>query len=107
MLVMLAPSFDGSSASYAQLSKATGLVAYDLKSRVKPGFWGVVRALADEAQAAELARRLRGDGFPAFVVPREVAHDTNRRIVPIRALELREAELVLNFLEWAMGIQFG
>ena len=55
MLVMLAPSFDGSTDSYARLAKVTGMVAYDLKSRVKPGVWGIVRALADEAQATELS----------------------------------------------------
>ncbi|HWZ89749.1 MAG TPA: hypothetical protein VNW92_12890 [Polyangiaceae bacterium] len=107
MLVMLAPTFDGSAESYARLARATGMVAYDLKSRVKPGLWGIVRVLADEGQAAELARRLQGDGFPVFVVPREVAHDTNRRIVTIRALEVRETELVLHLREREMPIAFG
>jgi hypothetical protein len=107
MLVMLAPTFDGTADSYARLAKVTGMVAYDLKSRVKPGVWGIVRALADEDQAAELARRLRGDGFPAFVVPREVAHDANRRIVTIRALELRDTEIVLHLREREMPIPFG
>jgi hypothetical protein len=107
MLVMLAPIFDGSAESYAKLARATGMVVYDLKSRVKPGVWGIVRALADEGQAAELARRLRADGFPAFVVPREVAHDTNRRIVTIRALEIRETALVLHLREREMPIPFG
>src|SRR5450755_764702 len=107
MLVMLAPTFDGSPESYAKLARATGMVAYDLKSRVKPGVWGIVRALADEGQATELARRLHADGFPVFVVPREVAHDLNRRIVTIRALEVRETELVLHLRERAMPIPFG
>jgi len=107
MLVMLAPSFDGSTDSYTRLAKATGMVAYDLKSRVKPGVWGIVRALADEGQATELARRLRGEGFPVFVVPREVAHDASRRIVTIRALEVRETDLVLHLREREMPIPFG
>src|SRR5450432_2653808 len=107
MLVMLAPSFDGSTDSYARLARATGMVAYDLKSRVKPGVWGIVRALADEGQATELARRLRGDGFPVFVVPRAVAHDANRRSVTIRALEMRKTELVLHLREREMPIPFG
>jgi hypothetical protein len=107
MLVMLAPSFDGSADSYARLARSTGMVAYDLKSRVKPGVWGIVRALADEGQATELARRLRGDGFPVFVVPREVAHDTSRRMVTIRALELRDTEIVLHLREREMPIPFG
>ncbi len=88
MLVMLAPSFDGSSDAYARLVRATGMLAYDLKSRLMPGVWGVVRALADEEQAYELTKRLLAEGLPALIVPPEVAHDPNRRIVTIRALEL-------------------
>jgi hypothetical protein len=107
MLVMLAPSFDGSNEAYVRLAKATGLVAYDLRSRIKPGVWGVVKALADEVQAGELADRLRADGFPVFVVPREVAHDPNRRIVTIRALEVRADQLVLHLREREMEIPFG
>jgi hypothetical protein len=107
MLVMLAPSFDGTAESYARLAQATGMVAYDLKSRVKPGVWGIVRALADEAQATALARRLREEGFPVFVVPREVAYDTTRRIVTIRALEMRDHEIVLHLREREMPIPFG
>jgi hypothetical protein len=107
MLVMLAPSFDGSSDAYLRLAKATGLVAYDLKSRVKPGVWGVVRALADEVQANELAERLHAEGFPVFVVPREVAHDPNRRIVTIRSLEISSDQVVLHLREREMPIPFG
>jgi hypothetical protein len=99
MLVMLAPSFDGSNEAYARLVKATGMLAYDLKSRIKPGDWGVVRALADEQEAHELTQRLLAEGLPALIVPREVAHDPNRRIVTIRALvlHLREREMAIPF----------
>src|SRR3954470_21015444 len=88
MLVMLAPSCDGSTDAYGRLARATGMLAYDLKSRLKPGVWGVVRALADEEQAHALVQRLREEGFPVVVMAREVAHDPNRRIVTVRALEL-------------------
>lgn len=107
MLVMLAPSFDGSGESYARLAQATGMVAYDLRSRIKPGVWGVVRALADEDQANELWRRLLESGLPAFVVPREVAHDAARRIVTIRGLELRADQVVLHLREREMAVPFG
>ena len=107
MLVMLAPSFDGSGDSYARLAKATGMVVYDLRSRIKPGVWGVVRALADEEQANELWRRLYESGFPAFVVPREVAHDPTRRIVTIRGLELRADQIALHLREREMAVPFG
>jgi len=107
MLVMLAPSFDGSDDAYARLVKATGMLAYDLKSRLKPGVWGLVRALADEEQARELAQRLLSEGLPALMVPREVAHDPNRRIVTIRALELHHDQIVLHLREREMAIPFG
>ena len=107
MLVMLAPTFDGSHDAYARLVRATGMLAYDLKSRLKPGVWGVVRALADEAQAQALAQRLLAEGLPALVVPPEVAHDPNRRIVTIRALELGAEQIVLHLREREMAIPFG
>jgi len=107
MLVMLAPSFDGSSEAYARLVKATGMLAYDLKSRLKPGVWGVVRALADEEQAQELTQRLLAEDLPALIVPREVAHDPARRIVTIRALELADQQMVLHLREREMPIPFG
>jgi hypothetical protein len=107
MLVMLAPSFDGSNEAYARLVKATGMLAYDLKSRIKPGVWGVVRALADEQEAHELAQRLLAEGLPALIVPREVAHDPNRRIVTIRALQLSGDHMLLHLREREMAIPFG
>ncbi|HKO53966.1 MAG TPA: hypothetical protein VJV79_39935 [Polyangiaceae bacterium] len=107
MLVMLAPSFDGSNDAYARLVRATGMLAYDLKSRLKAGEWGLVRALADEEQARELAQRLLTEGLPALIVPREVAHDANRRIVTIRALELHADQVVLHLREREMAIPFG
>lgn len=107
MLVMLAPSFDGSSDTYGRLARATGMLAYDLKSRIKPGVWGVVRALADEEQAQALAHRLREEGLPVILVPREVAHDPNRRIVTVRGLELRSEQMILHLRERAMPIPFG
>jgi hypothetical protein len=107
MLVMLAPSFDGSNDAYACLVRATGMLAYDLKSRLKPGVWGVVRALADEGLARALAQRLLAEGLPALVVRREVAHDPHRRIVTIRALELGTDQIVLHLREREMPIPFG
>jgi hypothetical protein len=107
MLVMLAPSFDGSNDAYARLVKATGMLAYDLKSRLKPGVWGLVRALADETQAQALTKRLLAEGLPALVVSPEVAHDPNRRIVTIRALELGAEQVVLHLREREMAIPFG
>jgi hypothetical protein len=104
MLVLLGPSFAGGDAEYQRLSKVTGMVAYDLRSRVKPGMWGLVKALADEAEAERLASLLRAEGFPMVVVPREVASDPARPIVALRALEINGAELTLSLRERSMTV---
>ncbi|MEP7051156.1 MAG: hypothetical protein ABJB12_12430 [Pseudomonadota bacterium] len=103
---MVAPSFDGSADAYARLARVTGLVAYDLKTRIKPGVWSVVRALADETQANELAVALVAQGLPVFVVPRDVAFDPNRRMVTIRSLEIHTDQIVLHLREREMTIPF-
>jgi hypothetical protein len=107
MLVMLAPSFDGSGDAFARLARATGMLPYDLKSRVKPGEWCVVRALADEAQASQLADRLNHERLPVFVVPRAIAFDSSRRIVTIRSLELEADRIVLHLREREMVVPLG
>lgn len=83
------------------------MLAYDLKSRLKAGVWGVVRTLADQEQAQELVERLTAEGLAALIVPHEVAHDPNRRIVTIRALELRSDHVILHLREREMPIPFG
>ncbi len=104
MLVLLGPSFAGSDAEYLRLSKVTGMVAYDLRARVKAGGWGLLKALADEAEATRLAGALRAEGFAIVVVPREVASDPERPIVALRALALQEQELTLQLRERAMVV---
>ena len=107
MLVMLAPSFDGSSDAYARLARATGMLAYDLKARVKPGVWSVVRALADVAEARSLSDRLQQETLPALIVPRELAFDPSRRIVVIRSLDLHADRIVLHLREREMEVPLG
>ena len=104
MLVLLGPSFTGSEAEYHRLSKLTGMVAYDLRSRVKPGTWGLLKALADEAEAERLASALLVENFPVVVVPREVATDPERPIVALRALEIQGQELTLHLRERSMVV---
>jgi hypothetical protein len=104
MLVLLGPSFAGDDAEYQSLSRATGMVAYDLRSRIKPGMWGLVKALADEAEAERLAGVLRAAGFPTVVVPREVANDPQRPIVALRAVEIAEQQLTLHLRERSMAV---
>jgi hypothetical protein len=104
MLVLLGPSFAGSDADYQRLSKVTGMVAYDLRARLKPGMWGLVKALADEAEAERLAAALAAEGFPIVVVPREVATDAERPIVALKALSIDEQQLTLQLRERSMVV---
>ncbi len=104
MLVLLGPSFEGGDAEYQRLAKVTGMVAYDLRARMKPGSWGLLRALADEAEAQRLGASLRAEGFPVVVVPREVTRDPARPIVALRALAIQGRELTLQLRERSMAI---
>jgi hypothetical protein len=104
MLVLLGPSFAGGDAEYQRLSKLTGLVAYELRARLKPGSWGLVKALADEAEAQRLAAALLAEGFPIVTVPREVATDPERPIVALRGLTIDERGLTLQLRERTMTV---
>jgi hypothetical protein len=104
MLVLLGPSFAGGDADYQRLSKATGLVAYELRSRLKPGMWGLVKALADEVEAQRLAESLEAEGFPIVVLPREVAGDPERPIVALKGLAIEAQSLTLQLRERAMTV---
>ena len=104
MLVLLGPSFAGGNADYQRLSKVTGMVAYDLRARLKPGMWGLVKALADETEAQRLGASLAAEGFPIVVVPREVAIDPERPIVALRGLSIDDQKLTLQLREREMEI---
>jgi hypothetical protein len=104
MLVLLGPSFAGGDADYQRLSKVTGMVAYDLRARLKPGMWGLVKALADETEAERLAASLLAEHFPIVVVPREVATAADRPIVALKALSIEGQQLTLQLRERAMEI---
>jgi hypothetical protein len=107
MLVLLGPPFQGTDADYGRLARITGMVAYDLRTRLKPGVWGVVRALADPGQARALVELLVQDGFRACAVDPGLGHDPARAIVALRGLEIGESELVLHLRERAMSIPIG
>jgi len=104
MLVLLGPSFAGGDADYQRLSRVTGMVAYDLRARLKPGMWGLVKALADEAEAQRLAGALSAEGFPIVVVAREVGTDAERPIVALKALSIEGQELTLQLRERTMTV---
>src|SRR5688572_32222287 len=71
MFVLLGPNFDGTRDAYQRLARATGLVSYDLKARIRPGFWGVVKLLGDAREAEALAESLRELGFAPVLIERE------------------------------------
>ncbi len=104
MLVLLGPSFAGGDADYQRLSKVTGMVGYDLRARLKPGTWGLVKALADEVEAQRLAGALLTEGFPIVVVHREVATEPTRPIVALKAVEINGQQLTLQLRERAMTV---
>jgi hypothetical protein len=104
MLVLLGPSFAGGDADYQRLSKVTGMVAYDLRARLKPGTWGLIKALADENEAQRLTSALVADGFSVVIVAREVASDPERPIVALKALSIDGLQLTLQLRERAMTV---
>jgi hypothetical protein len=106
MLVLLGPPFQGSDDEYSRLAQATGILAYELRTKIKPNAWGVVRALGDEQQALDLAATLVGLGFRVSVVDPAVAADPDRLFVPLRTLELTEGNLVLHLSERSMPIPY-
>jgi hypothetical protein len=107
VLVLLGPDFDGSDQGYQTLARATGLLPYDLRTRVKPGSWGLVKAFGDAAQASELASRLSSSGFSVVCIDRQVATDPERRQVPVHALELGETSFKLKLKERDMSVPYG
>jgi len=107
VLVLLAPSFDGSDLGYQALARATGLLPYDLRTRIKAGSWGLVKGFGDAGQAQELASRLHAAGFPVVLVDRQVASDPDRRHVPVRGLDLGETHFTLKLKDRDMRIPYG
>ncbi|MGC4086499.1 MAG: hypothetical protein QM756_01120 [Polyangiaceae bacterium] len=106
MFVLLGPDFEGTPEAYQRLARATGLVAYDLRSRVRSGSWGVVKALADAAQAQALAQALADAQFRPTLIDRAVAHDSNRPIVSVRSLALHDGHFVLGLRERDMSVEY-
>jgi hypothetical protein len=106
MLVLLGPSFDSSEASYQALARATGLVPYDLKTRLKPGAWGCLKVVGDVGQARDLGSRLVAAGFPVVLVDQAVAYDPDRRHVAVHRIELRESDFVLSLKDREMTIPY-
>jgi hypothetical protein len=82
-------------------------VLYDLRTRIKPGSWGLVKGFADTGQAQELYSRLLAAGFPVVLVERQVASDPERRHVPVRGLVLGDSHFTLRLKDRDMRIPYG
>ncbi len=106
MLVLLGPPFEGNDVDYSRLAQTTGLVAYDLRNKLKPGHWGVVRAIGDAQQAGELAQALAAYGYRVAIVDPAVGHDAERRIVTVSAVELQPGQLVIQLRERAIPVPY-
>jgi hypothetical protein len=106
MLVLLGPEFDGSPEAYQKLTKVTGLVAYDLKARLKPGAWGVVKAFGDIGAARDLAGKLNAEGFAPVLVDRNIAQDPERRVVPVAGIVFGDNEMVLKLRDREMPVPY-
>src|SRR5688572_3972944 len=106
MLVLLAPTFSGSNEAYARLAQLTGLVAYDLRSRIKPGAWGIVRVLGSEEEASRLMSELVCADFPAVLVDRNVAHDAERPFLTLSRVELEVGQMVLHLGDRSMSVPY-
>ena len=96
MLVLIGPPFDGTNEQYADLARLTGLVPYDLRTKLRPNGWGVVKALGDAAQAEALAQTLVQSGYCAVALDPLVGHDPERRIVPWTRVTLERDHAVLH-----------
>lgn len=107
MLILLGPPFEGRDEEYGRLAAATGLLAYDLRTKLKPGYWGVVRALADAQAAGDLAQRLTAEGFRIALVDPLVGHDPVRRVVTVESLGLADDQLVLDLGRKQMEVPLG
>ncbi len=107
MLVLVGPPFEGRSEQYAELAALSGLVAYDLKTKLRPDTWGVVKALAEFEQAQNLAEQLISAGYRSAVVSPDVAHEPVRKIVTLRGLKLDGDQLTLQLRGREMGIPWG
>jgi hypothetical protein len=107
MLVLLGPRYSATEEEIDILVAETGLALYDLRTRLRPGAWSVVRAVADATQAIETAMRLRERGLQCCALDSAVGQDPARRIVYLRGIDVMSEHVVLRLAERAMKIPLG
>jgi len=107
MLVLLGPGYEGHDDEISVLVGETALTPYDLRARLRPGDWGVVKAIANEEQAISLAARLVSKGLPACAISSAVGQDAERRIVYLRGLRFGQSSFSLRMFEREMTVPYG
>lgn len=106
MFVLLGPSFDGTRDAYERLALATGLLAYDLRARLRRGVWGVVKLLGNAGEAQALAASLRELGFQPVLIDRSVLHDPDRPALPASSVRLEQRELVIDLPDQELHVDY-
>jgi hypothetical protein len=104
MMILVPPGFEGNADDVRRLAELTGLVQYDVKTRLRPGSWGVLRVLADADEAEALHAVLSQHGIPTVVVDSMVAFDQTRRIVRVDQLSLDDGALSLSAAGQSMRV---
>ena len=107
MLVLLSPEFNGSELQIEQLAHATGLLPYDLRTRLKPGAWGVLKALADWVEAESLVAQLNLIGVKAVAVDSSIGQDPERKVVYLSEMDLLADGMVLRLSQREMLVPYG
>ncbi|HEY5962082.1 MAG TPA: hypothetical protein VIV60_36250 [Polyangiaceae bacterium] len=107
MLVLLGPTYQGSDAEIGSLVAETGFATYDLRTRLKPGAWSVLRAVADSKQSLDLASRLQGRGHQCCAIDSSVGQDPERRIIYLRGIDVFVDHVALRLAERTMKVPFG
>ena len=92
---------------FERLSEVTGLVAYDLRNRLRAGSWGVLRAIAGQEEAVAVAALLRKRGIDAVAVPLDVAHDNSRKIAEVRSVALQPDTLEIQLRKRTIPVPYG
>jgi hypothetical protein len=107
MLVLLGPGYEGRDDEVNALIQETGLTSYDLRARLCPGTWGVIKAFADGTQASRLTHRLLRFGLPVCEVSSNVSQDVNRPIVYLREVRFESESVILRLSEREMAVPYG
>jgi len=107
MLILLGPQYSAQESELAMLAAETGLALYDLRTRLRPGAWSVVRAVADAQRAQQIVANLRGRGLQCCALDSAVGQDPLRKTVYLRGIDIKSDFVVLQLAEREMKIPIG